>query len=92
MNLENRYSRITIKIVCEAYMFKTIYRTQGTQRKSSKRSEILVIMGAPYFSQYKPKIYWLHFLSYLINLNKQLKRKPYAMPNINEMLLKMEVF
>ena len=26
------------------------------------------------------------------NLNKQLKRKPYTMPKINEMLLKLEGF
>ena len=32
------------------------------------------------------------FLSDIRNLNKQLKRKPYAMPNINEMLLKLEGF
>ena len=32
------------------------------------------------------------FISYLTDLNKKLKRKPYTMAKINEMLLKLEVF
>ena len=48
--------------------------------------------GSPSFSQPKPKTNQLRFLSYFISLNKQLKCKPYPMPNINEMLLKLEGF
>ena len=48
--------------------------------------------GAPYFAQPKPKPNQVRFISEFRNLNKQLKRKPYPMPKINEMLLKLEVF
>ena len=48
--------------------------------------------GAPYFVQTKPKSNRIHFLSDFRNINKQLKRKPYPMPKINEMLLKLEAF
>ena len=34
----------------------------------------------------------VHFLSDSRNLNKELKRKPYPMPNINGMLMKLEGF
>ena len=44
--------------------------------------------GASYFAQPKTKTNRVPFLSELINLNNQLKCKPYTMPNINEMLLK----
>ena len=44
--------------------------------------------GAPYFAQPKPKSNRVHFLSNFRNLNRKLKRKPYLMPKINEMLLK----
>ena len=36
------------------------------------------------------KTNWVHLLSGLWNLNKKLKRKPYPMPKISEMLLKLE--
>ena len=32
------------------------------------------------------------FIIYFTDLNKKLKRKPYTMAKINEMLLKLEVF
>ena len=48
--------------------------------------------GAPSFAQRKPKSNWVRFLSDFWNLNKQLKQKPYPMPKINEMVLKLEVF
>ena len=48
--------------------------------------------GSPSFSQPKPKSNLVSFLSDFINLNKQLKRKPYPMPKINENLLKLEGF
>ena len=44
--------------------------------------------GAPYFAQPKNKSNRVRFLSDFRNLNKQLKRKPYPMPKINEMVLK----
>ena len=46
--------------------------------------------GAPYFTQTKPKINRVCFLSDFRSLNKQLKRKLYTMTNTNEMLLKLE--
>ena len=48
--------------------------------------------GAPYFAQTKPKSNRVRFLSDFSNLNKQLKQKPYPIPKINEMLLKLEIF
>ena len=39
----------------------------------------------------KPKTNQVLCLSGFRNLNKKLKRKPYPMPNINEMLLKLKV-
>ena len=48
--------------------------------------------GSQSFSQPKPKSNRVHLLSDFINLNKQLKRKPYPMPKTNEMLLKLEGF
>ena len=47
---------------------------------------------ASYFAQPKPKSNRVCFLSEFSNLNKQLKQKPYPMPNINEMLLNLEGF
>ena len=49
-------------------------------------------MGSSSFAQPKPKLNQVRFLSDFINLNKQLKQKPYHVPKINEMLLKLEVF
>ena len=43
--------------------------------------------GDPYLGQPKPKSNRVRFLSDFINLNSKLNRKPYPMPNINEMLL-----
>ena len=48
--------------------------------------------GAPYFSQPKPKSNQVRFVSDSRNLNKKLKQKPYPMPKINEILLKLEGF
>ena len=48
--------------------------------------------GAPSFAQPKPKMNSLRFLSGFWNLNRQLKRKPYPMPKICEMLLNLEGF
>ena len=48
--------------------------------------------GTPSFSQPKPKANQVRFLSNFRNLNKQLKRKPYTMLIINEVLLKLESF
>ena len=48
--------------------------------------------GSPSFAQPKPKSNWVRYLSNFRNLNKKLKRKPYPIPKINEMLLKLEGF
>ena len=44
------------------------------------------------FQKPEPKTNWIYFLSNFINLNIQLKRQPHPMPNINEMLMKLEGF
>ena len=49
-------------------------------------------MGTPYFAKPKTKSNRVHFLSDFRNINKQLNQKPYPMPNINGMLLKLEGF
>ena len=48
--------------------------------------------GAPSFAQPKSKSNLVRFLINFRNLNKKLKRKPYPMPKINEVLLKLERF
>ena len=48
--------------------------------------------GPPSFEQPKPKSNRVLFLSEFRNLNKKLRRKPYPMLKINEMLLKLEGF
>ena len=48
--------------------------------------------GAPFFAQPKVKTNHVRFLSDLRHLNRQLKRKPYPMPKIREMLLNLEGF
>ena len=44
---------------------------------------------APSFNQPKPKINCVRFLSVFQNLNRQIKRKPYPMQKICEMLLNL---
>ena len=44
------------------------------------------------FAEPKHKSNRVRFLSSFRNLNKQLKQKPYSMPKINEMILKLEGF
>ena len=46
-------------------------------------------LGAPYFDQPKPKTNCVGSPSDFQNLNRQLKRKPYPMPKIREMLLNL---
>ena len=81
-------------------MFKTISITEYTQRNVKKEFECLFLMGvleranvsewgARYFVQPKPKANLVNFLSDYIYLNNQLKRRPYSMPKINEILLKL---
>ena len=48
--------------------------------------------GAPSFSKLKPKSNRVHFISDFRNINKQLKRKTYPIPKVNDMLLKLEGF
>ena len=68
-----------------------------------KEVEYLVLLGllkksnnsewwVPSFAQSKPKSNEVSFLSDFRNINKLLKRKSYPMPNINEILLKLEGF
>ena len=47
---------------------------------------------SPYFSQPKAKNNWLNFLSDLQNLNRQFKYKPYPLPKIRGILLKLKGF
>ena len=48
--------------------------------------------GSPAFAQPKPETNQGYFIIDFINLNKQLKCKPYQMSNINKILLKLEGF
>ena len=82
------------------------YHTQYQRYRSKcfkKEVERLVLLGvlkvandsdwgASSFDQPKPKSNRICFLCEFRNLNKQLKRKPYPMPKINEMLLILEGF
>ena len=69
-------------------------------KKEVERSVLLGVLEiandpewrAPSFSQPKPKSNRVRILSDFINLNKLSYCKPYTMPNINEMLLKLEGF
>ena len=45
---------------------------------------------AHYFAQPKAKTNWVRFLSGFWNLNRQLKRKPYPMSKIREIILNLE--
>ena len=68
-----------------------------------KELEHLVLIGflevanglelrSPSFAQPKLKSNQVLFLSDFRNINKQLKRKPYPVPKINDILLKLEGF
>ena len=48
--------------------------------------------GDPYFAQPKPQKNWAQFLRNLRHLNRQLKRKPYPIPKVCEMLLPLQGF
>ena len=48
--------------------------------------------GAPYIAQPKAKTNHVILLRDFRNLNMQLKYKPYPMPKIREMILKLEYF
>ena len=48
--------------------------------------------GAPYFSKPKEKTNRVRFLSDFWNLKRRLKRKPYPIPKIREMILNLEGF
>ena len=47
--------------------------------------------GVPFFAQPKAKLNHVRFLIDFQNLNRQLKREPYPMPKIREMMLNLEV-
>ena len=46
--------------------------------------------GATSFAQKNPKMDCIRFLSDFRKLNRQLKRKPYAMPKMREIILNLE--
>ena len=48
--------------------------------------------GAPYLAHLKPKTNQVSFIIEFRSLNKQLKLKPYTMPNINKLFLQSEGF
>ena len=48
--------------------------------------------GAPLFAQTKAKTNHVRFLSNFLSLNSKLKRNPYPMPTIREILLNIEGF
>ena len=69
----------------------------------NKQVEHLVLMGvlknsteeewgSPSFPHSKPKTDKVHFLSDFRGLNEQLKCKPYPIPIINKMIIKLEGF
>ena len=65
--------------------YPKISGTSGFVRGSEKPNECE--WESPYFAQPKPKTNLGQFLSDFRNLNRQIKRKPYMMPKIIEMLL-----
>ena len=84
-------------------MLAALPTTEGTQIHVQEKVERLVNLGvldegnyyewvAPSFSLPKAKTNRFRFLSDFRNLNRQLKRKPYIMPKIREMLLNIEGF
>ena len=84
-------------------MFNNIFIIHSKQRSDLKISgmfsstKVLKTLidsewGAPSFTQPKPKENWVRFLSVFRNLNNQLKCKPYPMPEINKVLLRLESF
>ena len=48
--------------------------------------------GAPSFVQPTPKTDRIRFLGHFWNLNRQLKRKPYPIPKIREIVVNLEGF
>ena len=84
-------------------MFNNLYSTESTLENVLKDMERLVLLGlikhsndsewvAPSFAQPKTKTNWVCLLSDFINLNRRIKCKPYTMPKINEILLKLKSF
>ena len=76
-------------------MLATIPSNQCTWGNVQKLAWTFIHISSPWgnklFSMVIP-IFCSTFLSNFRNLNKQLKQKPYPMPNINGMLLKLEGF
>ena len=80
-----------------------LYTVQKVHEDFFKEVERLVLLGvlevandsewgASSFAQTKHKLNLVRFLSESRNQDKKLKRKPYPIPKINEMLLKLEGF
>ena len=98
-----RYSRLRVKTGCESNLHATIPSTKLHEEVFKKEVGCLVLLevlegannsewGAPSFAQPKPKSNQVRFLSDFRNLNKKLKQKPYPMPKINEILLRLQGF
>ena len=99
--MENRPSRIIIKIEWKAGMFETVYGNKVIIFLERGRTSIYtgstwwfkrLRVGRPIFCTT-----WLLkksciFLSDVRYLDNQLKRKLYPMPKINEILFKLEVY
>ena len=89
-----------IKRLYKASVIKTLSSTQGAWGNVQKEVERLVQLGflevandsecrSPSFARPKPKSNLVRYLSEFRNQNKQLNQKPYPVPKINEMLLKL---
>ena len=99
--IPNRWFGITLWH--KTCVFSTIHSTKGAQGHVKNKSKGLLILGIInqtndsdgvdlYFALSKANTNWVQLLGYLRNLNRQLKRKPYPMPKILDMLSKSEGF
>ena len=88
-----------VKLLCSRpYPVPKVHKT--IKKKEFKIIASLVVpeeaneseWGATSFAQLKAKTNRVRFLSDIRNLNRQLKRKPYPMPKIHEMLLNLGGF
>ena len=101
--VENRSGRFGIKVWRDTSVLVPLSSTEGTQgnfqKGSLKNTKIrysqivkLIRMGSTLFCPTKQKTNCVIFLSDFRNLNRQLKRKPYPMPKICQMLLNLKGF
>ena len=87
--------RMQIQYVCDHTQYRSYMR-----KFSKKEVERLFLLGllegennpelvSPSFAQSKPKSNQVRFISDFRNFNKKLRQKPFLIPNINEILLKL---